>query len=85
MEETAAKHDLMSDITLINPSEFRISDGIIFIGLDHVKKACEIEPDNIELKKSLLFYYDMVPGEKGTYLSREEYNKISDEIQDFGK
>lgn len=38
MEETAAKHDSMSDITLLNPSEFRIADGIVFIGLKQVKR-----------------------------------------------
>ncbi|WP_419153870.1 hypothetical protein [Weissella viridescens] len=80
IDETAYKHDYMVDLILMNPADFYIGDAILYTALNHMKRACELEPTNIKYKEWLLEFYDHMPGDNGMYLTAEEANEVRSEI-----
>lgn len=83
IEETAEKHDFMADITIAFPADFYVRDGAITLGMNHLKRACELDPTNIQYKEWLLGYYDRFPGGIGQYLNESEADMLKTQIAEL--
>lgn len=83
IDETSGKHDFMADITIKFPNDFYVRDGAITLVMNHLKRACELDPTNIQYKEWLLGYYYGFPGRIGQYLSESEVAMLKIQISEL--